>query len=34
MISVGSGNGGDLREPNQLQADKQAKVISTKILTL
>jgi hypothetical protein len=33
MISVGSGGGG-LREPNQLQADMQASVISTKSLTL
>jgi hypothetical protein len=33
MISVGSGNSG-FREPNQLHADKQANVISTKTLNL
>jgi hypothetical protein len=34
MISVGSAGGGDLRELNQLQADKQANVINTRTLTL
>jgi hypothetical protein len=33
MISVGSGNRG-VREPNQLQAVKQANVISTKTFNL
>src|ERR1039457_2188631 len=34
MISGGSGNGFGLRELNQLQAARQANVISTKTLTL
>src|ERR1700690_1706420 len=34
MISVGFGNGCGFRAVNQLQADKHANVISTKILTL
>ena len=33
MISAGSGDGGGRREPNQLQADKQITVISTRIFT-
>jgi hypothetical protein len=34
MSSGGSGNGFALRQPNQLQADRQANVISIKTLTL